>query len=139
MPYAERSRSIAAQPDAVWQLVGFFGNIGYWHPMVDRVDCDGEHVGARRTIYVKDGSIQVERLKSARPEERWYCYVIELSSMPVHNYFGELRVEDNGDNTSTVVWSADFEVAAATGSDFATIVVEGFFKAPLDQLKHFYG
>jgi len=73
------------------------------------------------------------------PRGRGYRYSVESSSWPVCNYVGELRVEDNGDDTSVVIWSADFDVTYEGESNNATTLVEDFFKAVLNQLKHFYG
>jgi hypothetical protein len=50
--------------------------------------------------------------------------------MPVRDYVAGLRVEDNGDGTSTVVWSAEFE---PTSTSFRTIEEIGEFpKSGLD-------
>jgi hypothetical protein len=35
---------------------------------------------------------------------------MKFTPMPVRNYTGELRIDGNPDRTSTVVWSADFDV-----------------------------
>jgi hypothetical protein len=57
--------------------------------------------------------------------------------MPVSNYVGELRVEDNGDGTSIVTWLGDFDVSV--NNDQVVTEVDDFFKTALVQLKHFYG
>jgi hypothetical protein len=54
--------------------------------------------------------------------------------LPVRDYVSELRVVDNGDRTSTVWWSAEFE---STSPDATSTVqtVRGFLKAGLANLK----
>ncbi|WP_246679123.1 SRPBCC family protein [Mesorhizobium sp. B2-6-2] len=47
-----------------------------------------------------------------QPDRHVYRYRMEKTSTPVRNYVAELKVEDNGAKTSTVVWSADFEPTA---------------------------
>jgi hypothetical protein len=137
MPHAELARTIAAAPDALWQQIGSFGSVANWHPMLSKAKCDGEWVGARRTIHGKDGTIQIERLRARAADGRGYRYSIEASSMPVANCVGELRVEDNGDGRSIVRWSIDFDLI---GNDGAVVTeVEDFFRAALVQLKHLYG
>ncbi|MGH7716139.1 MAG: SRPBCC family protein, partial [Vulcanimicrobiaceae bacterium] len=82
-----------------------------------------------------DGSTQVERLLASDAKRRTCRYAIESTPMPVRNYVGALRVEDNCDGTSTVTWSAHFD--AAEDGD-ATEMVRGFPKAGVDRLRDAY-
>ena len=77
-----------------------FGAIGTWHPLLEKVESEGEHEGSRRTAKAKDGSRQVERLQELKPNERRYRYSIESTAMPIKNYVSELRVDDAGDGMS---------------------------------------
>ena len=36
---------IAKDPDVLWQQIGKFASVGEWHPMLIRLDSDGEHEG----------------------------------------------------------------------------------------------
>jgi mxaD protein len=63
-----------------------FGAIGTWHPLLEKVESEGEHEGSRRTAKAKDGSRQVERLQELKPNERRYRYSIESTAMPIKNY-----------------------------------------------------
>ncbi len=138
MPHAEQNRLISAPPDVVWRQIGSFGGVAHWHPMLDEAECDGEWIGACRTIRAKDGGIQIERLRALVPHGRGYRYSIESSSMPVSNYVGELRIEDTGDGSSIVTWSGDFDVVGDENSRVIT-EVEDFFRTALARLKHLYG
>lgn len=123
--------------DRLWQRIGAFGAVGDWHPMLSRVDRQGDRPGAVvRTAHGKDGSTQVERLLEFDAKRHAYRYAIESTPMPVRDYGGELRVDGNGDGTSTVTWSARFE--NAEGGD-ATEMVRGFLKAGVDRLRDAYG
>jgi hypothetical protein len=57
--------------------------------------------------------------------------------MPIKDFVVELRVADNGDGTSTVVWGGDFQV---TSADETTMVqaIQGFLTAGLENLKQKY-
>jgi mxaD protein len=101
---------VAKDPDLLWQQIGKFASVGEWHPMLIRVDSDGEHEGSSRTATAKDGSRQTERLIELSPARHFYRYRMKFTPMPVRNYTGELRIDGNPDRTSTVVWSADFDV-----------------------------
>lgn len=103
---------VAEAPEALWHEIGGFGAVGKWHPLLARVDCEGERTGCRRTAEGQDGSRQVERLLEASSDGHFYRYTMESTGMPVRDYVGELRVENDGDSGSTVVWSAEFEPAS---------------------------
>ncbi|MGY4622445.1 SRPBCC family protein [Bradyrhizobium sp. USDA 4486] len=100
---------IAERPDVLWRDVGLFGAIGQWHPLLSKVESEGEHPGALRAAEAKDGSRQIERLLEATPAKHLYRYRMEKTAMPVRDYSAEFRIEDNHDGTSTVVWLAEFE------------------------------
>lgn len=121
---------VARAPGALWREIGRFGAVGKWHPLLARVDSEGESVGSRRTAEGQDGSRQVERLLEVSPENRFYRYRMESTGMPVRDYVGELRVENDGDSGSAVVWSVEFEPAGGDEHRIAESV-HGFLKAGL--------
>jgi hypothetical protein len=123
--------------DALWEKIGRFGAVGEWHPMLFRVRSEGEREGSVRTAEARDGTHQTERLIEAAPERRSYRYRMEKSVMLVHDYVAELRVHDNRDGTSTVIWLAQFEPIADEGHTAEG--VRRFFKAGLDNLEKIYG
>lgn len=137
MPHIQAVAHVTADADALWKEVGSFQRIGDWHPMLKRVEGEGEEAGAIRKATGRDGSEQVERLKEIHPAQRYYRYEMISTAMPVSGYMGELRVHDNGDGTSTVSWSSDF--APTSDDDGVTITaVRGFLKAGLENLKRKY-
>lgn len=128
---------VAEKPDILWKDIGPFGAVGQWHPFLSKVDSEGERPGALRSAEGKDGSRQVERLLEANPMQHRYRYRMEKTAMPLRGYTAELRIEDNLDGTSTVVWSAEF---APTSDDTETIDrVRAFLKAGLDNIATRYG
>ena len=77
----------------------------------------------------QDGEFAVERLIESAPERRFYRYRLVPSPAPVRDYVAKFRVDDIGDGTSTVAWSAEFE---PTLDDFRTIGnIRAFLKAGL--------
>ena len=125
---------IRKEPDLVWRTVGAFSAIGKWHPLISRLQSEGEVPGARREAETLTGETEVDRLEEMCPPERFYRYRIEQTPMPVRNCMAELRVDDNGDGTSTVNWRSEFEV---TAGDEARAVqgVQDFLDAGLDNLQ----
>lgn len=53
--------------------------------------------------------------------------------MPVRDYVGELRAADSGDGTSTLTWSARFQVTADE-PDRTVAMIRAFLRAGLDNL-----
>jgi hypothetical protein len=127
------TRKVAERSDALWREIGEFGAVGDWHPMVEEVESEGEKEGCRRTAETRDGSQQTDLLLENAPEQHFYRYRILSTEMLVEDYVGELRVEDNGDGTSTVAWSAEFQIAGAGHPD-PVDKVRAFINAGLDNL-----
>ena len=138
MPKVTMSTPVAMNADALWQSIGSFAAIGQWHPMMERVDSDGESKGSLRTLRLIGGAKLVERLEDVSPTERLYRYSIVESPLPISDYFAEIRVKDNGDGTSTVEWSSDFNVNTSSERDVVKTVQE-VYQAGLDNLSKLYG
>ncbi|MFO1047953.1 MAG: SRPBCC family protein [Geminicoccaceae bacterium] len=138
MPKVTMSTPVAMNADALWQAIGSFAAIGQWHPMMERVDSNGETKGSLRTLRLIGGAKLVERLEEVSPTERLYRYSILESPLPISNYFSEIRVKDNGDGSSTVEWSSDFNVNTSSERDVVKTVQE-VYQAGLDNLSKLYG
>ena len=138
MPKVTMSTPVAMNADALWQSIGSFAAIGQWHPMMERVDTDGETKGSLRTLRLIGGAKLVERLEEVSPTERLYRYSILESPLPISDYFAEIRVKDNGDGSSTVEWSSDFKVNSSSERDVVKTVQE-VYQAGLDNLGKLYG
>ena len=106
---------VRAQP--LWAEIGAFGSVGEWHPLVTRVDSEGDSAGSRRTTQDRDGVTQVDRLKDYDGRQFIYRYEMISTTLPVRDYVGEFRVDDNADETSTVTWSANFALAGLSEED----------------------
>src|SRR5262245_47955570 len=109
-----------------------FGGIDEWHPLLMAVESDGECSGSLRTATTKDGSRQTEQLLQMDPARHFYRYCMETSASPVRDYIAELRIRDNGDGTSTVIWSADFE--PMPGSPSPVEAIRAFSRSGLDNV-----
>ena len=139
MPKVTMSTPVAMNADALWQAMGSFAAIGQWHPMMEKVESEGENKGSIRTLQLIGGAKLVERLEEISPRERLYRYSIIESPLPITNYVSEIRVKDNGDGTSTVEWSSDFEVNSTTGETDVVKTVQEVYQAGLDNLTKLYG
>ncbi len=137
MATVSRSITLTADPEAVWALIGDFGNLPGWHPAVDAsVPDDGGRV---RRLTITGGGEIAERLTARSDAERSYSYTIEAGPFPVADYVSTLQVAD-GDaaGTCTVVWSARFEPAGVPEPE-AIEAIAGVYQAGLDQLAEMFG
>jgi hypothetical protein len=132
MAHAEATARIATDATTLWDGIGSFRSVGDWHPMLDRVVAEGEEPGAVRTAYSPGGE-QVERLLEVGPLR--HRYTMESTPLPVSGYVAELRVVDDGDGSSTVSWSADFDAT----SDDALGMVQGFLEAGVAAIADRFG
>ena len=138
MPKVTMSTPVAMNADALWQAIGSFAAIGNWHPMMEKVEADGENKGSTRRLQLVGGAQILERLEEVSPTERLYRYSIVQSPLPIKDYVSEIRVKDNGDGTSTVEWSSDFNVNSSNESDVVK-TIQSVYQAGLDNLRKMYG
>ena len=101
--------SIKADIEAVWAELGNFSGIKAG-PGIDSVDYEGEGVGMTRSINMSNGSV-VERLDVHDSENKIFTYSIinEDSVLPFSDYSATIRLSDNGDGTTGVDWTGQFE------------------------------
>jgi mxaD protein len=130
--------SVETTPDTLWSVIGSFGSVGAWHPMLKQVTADGEREGATRTARTSNGEEQVERLIEVRADERRYRYTMISTWLPVRNCVSDFRIHEADDGTSIVEWSSAFEV---DGGDEKAVVqgVRDFLQAGLDNVSKIYG
>ena len=138
MPKVTMSTPVAMNADALWQAIGSFAAIGDWHPMMEKVEANGENKGSTRRLQLVGGAQILERLEEVSPTERLYRYSILQSPLPIKDYVSEIRVKDNGDGTSTVEWSSDFNVNSSNESDVVK-TIQSVYQAGLDNLRKMYG
>ena len=137
MPKVTMSTPVAMNADKLWQAMGSFAAIGNWHPMMEKVDAEGENKGSDPHP-ATDRRGQVGRAaEEVSPTERLYRYSILESPLPISDYFSEIRVKDNGDGTSTVEWSSDFNVNTGNEKDVVKTVQE-VYQAGLDNISKLY-
>ena len=105
--------------------------------MLTRLESEGEREGCLRIASGRDGNRQVERLLETAPERHSYRYGMEESAMPVRDYSAEFQARDNGDGTSTVVWSVEFGPISDSSKTVETI--RRFLKAGLDNIVTMHG
>ncbi|MGE5115921.1 MAG: SRPBCC family protein [Betaproteobacteria bacterium] len=138
MAKVKMETKVPVSADALWQTVGGFNALPKWHPAVASSEATGDAKGSTRTLSLAGGGKLVERLEDADPKRRSYRYSIVAGPLPVADYTAEVHVIDNGDGTSTLEWSSDFEPKGASEQD-ALGVVRGIYQAGFDNLRKMFG
>ena len=125
--------------DMLWNTIGGFNALPAWHPAVQSSEATGDKVGSTRTLNLGGGAQIVERLETVSKEEKRYRYSILSSPLPVADYEAELMIKDNGDGTSTVNWSSDFQPAGGASEGDAVQTIQGIYQAGFDNLRKMFG
>jgi hypothetical protein len=128
---------IPISAEKVWDIIGHFNALPDWHPGVESSEL--EEGGKVRRLSLVGGGTIVERLERIDDSDRRYRYSILESPLPVTNYVAELHVKPDEDSSGcTVEWSSDFEPKGTSTKD-AMEVMQGIYKAGLDNLKKLFG
>ncbi|MCB2011274.1 MAG: SRPBCC family protein [Geminicoccaceae bacterium] len=138
MPKVTMSTKVAANADQLWKTIGGFGQIADWHPAIEKSQTDGERKGSVRSLTLVGGGSLNEKLEEISPSERIYRYSIISGPLPVANYEAVIHVRDNGDGTSTVEWSSEFDASGASEND-AVAAIQGVYQAGLDNIRKMFG
>lgn len=118
---------IQGNPADVWAALSDFGGIKVGGP-VTSFETEGEGVGMVRTIGMGGGTI-VERLDRHDAEAMTFAYSIvnDDCPLPVSGYSATVEVADNGDGSTRVTWTGNFEPRGSSEEE-ASKVVEGIYK-----------
>ena len=126
--------SIKADIESVWAELGNFSGVKAG-PGIESVDYEGEGVGMTRSINMSNGSV-VERLDVHDGENKIFTYSIinEDSVLPFANYSATIRLSDNGDGTTGVDWTGQFE-ARGVEEEKAVKLASGIYSNAIKNAK----
>ena len=133
MPKLVLKSDVAVAPDLLWQSIRRFSAIAAWNPLVRDLQADGDTVGSVRELELEGAGHFVERLEELDDGARLYSYSVVASPFSVENCIVQVRVEDRGDNTSTVEWTSTFE--SQTQTEFKTVrSFQQIYQSALDNI-----
>ena len=131
----ERSVTLKAAPDAVWKVMGNFGDMS-WHPAAKGTTVEEKDGAKVRTIDIGGGAAIVER-QTGEAAGKSYSYTILTSPLPVANYNSTIALSAEGSG-SRIDWSGSFDAAGASDDD-AKNVIAGVYEGGLDALAKRFG
>lgn len=141
---ADESLAIPASPEQVWKLVGEFGGIASWHPLVKQANATGGNAsGAERVLMLEKGEI-TEGLDDYDAAARRISYRLSkenIEALPVSFYTATIEVKPAGSG-SEVSWGARFYRADTSNfppdelnDEAAIVAMTDFIREGLEGLK----
>ncbi|GJE45677.1 SRPBCC family protein [Methylobacterium soli] len=131
----DQSITIAASPEAVWDMLGPFDRIADWHPDVARSEgSGGNQEGATRRVTLRAGGTLAEGLDEWKPEARTYSYRMsdpDLTALPVSSYSATITVTPEGGGAK-VAWIGRF-YRGDTGNEPAEALSDEAGKAAMNR------
>lgn len=106
MMNVELEQVVHASTQEVWDIVGEFGDLDQWHPLVP--NCSLNDDGTIRTIDTPP-TPAVERLIRENPDERWHEYTLDDGPMPIRTYRAIVGVREESDERCVLYYQAECE------------------------------
>ena len=127
--------SLPAGRDAVWSAIGGFGQIGEWHPLIERAELTEIEGETYRHLTTADGEPFLERLIDAGPHH--VTYEMVDGPLPVADHRATLScvAEPGGCH---VYWSAYF-VPTGPDAHLADEIVGAFYEIGLRAIAERFG
>jgi hypothetical protein len=103
-----------------------FGGVGKLSPdAVDKVECEGQGLGAVRTVYIKGtpGSI-VERLDVAYDERVFAYSILNEASLPLRNYIAVVELADAPGGGCVVRWGSNWAAKPGREADVRQMLTQ---------------
>ncbi|MFD7107014.1 SRPBCC family protein [Streptomyces celluloflavus] len=133
-----RTAVVTAGPDAVWQIIGTFGGLADWHPLlppsVIEDGSDPETPGAVQAFSVNGQVVIRERLLEKDDSRRMLRYTIHESAVPVSDYVSTLSAHPHEAGTE-IRWTATYEAADELVPEIEKHFGDGIYATGLDALK----
>ncbi|MFA5957921.1 SRPBCC family protein [Hyphomicrobium sp.] len=128
-------KKMSEERTRLWAKFGGWCAIKDWHPAIASCEESTEGDAKIRVLTLKDGGKIKEKLLDVKPN--FYRYEILESPLPVKNYQAQfaLTPDDDDEDEINFAWSAVFDPADGKTDTDARGVIDGIFKAGLDNIK----
>lgn len=136
----DESVTLAAKPAEVWKVLGDYGKLDAWHPVVARTEITkgtNNRVGAIRALETRDGAKIVEQLLDYDARKMSMRYKFIASPLPVSDYRATLCVVPDG-RGSRVIWKGTFKAKGVADAKAREIFI-GIYQAGFDGLRQQFG
>ena len=124
------TKTYAAAPDTVWNIVGDTGNVASWIPAIEASYLEGD---VRHATFAGGGGDAAERIVEKDDVGRSYVYEYLSGPLPLQEYRSRISVQELGDG-SEVVWVSEFTSGSADTDKELAEAISGIYRGALDQL-----
>jgi hypothetical protein len=138
MSKVKMETKLPVRAEELWKTIGNFSSLADWNPAFTQSKATGETKGSTRRLTLADGGQIEERLEQKSDSEKLCRYSILSGPLPLADYVSELRVRDNGDGSSTLEWSSEFQPKGAPESEVMK-TIQGVYQAGFDNLQKMFG
>ena len=130
MRYVEQQVRLAADPDAVWQVVGDTGAVASWVPALE---ASSMQESVRHATFAGGGGEAREEIVAHDADSRSYTYRYLDGPLALESYESTISVRPDGPG-STVVWSAQFSADGEETEAGLAEAIAGIYAAGLAEL-----
>jgi len=128
------SERVEAPAERVWALVGDFNLVRRWMPSVEHSTKFGSGIGAERVLLISGGARIVERLEAHDEAGRSTTYSFVEGPLPVTRCLTTIRVDPDGGQACTMVWSSRFEPDGLPPEEVARLY-EALYRAAISNVR----
>lgn len=132
--HVRAERRIPVPAADLWATVVRMSGMEEWYPdLIAASEVDETGNVPRRTCTMRDGGTLEERILLRDAARRTFVYAIDSHPHPARHVVGTIRLDDLGDGSSHVSWSAQMALDPAMAGQ-VTAMVAGMYEAGLESL-----
>lgn len=135
------SEDLPVAASKIWELVRDFGGAQKWlGPMVQKLELEGEGVGAIRTITLPGDTLLHEQLESLDEGAMSFSYaIVRESPLPASDYLATFKLVETGADSCRIEWGSTFEPAGGMSEADVTPMIEGIYRSGIAGLRQTLG
>lgn len=131
MANIEVRQDFPVNADTVWKHVGSTPDVAEWIPAISSSHQEGDI----RHVVFTDGEPARERIVAHNDATRSYTYAYIDGPLPLEHYESTATVTPTGQDTSTVIWTAEFGAASSEVEESLAASISEIYSGALDNLK----
>ena len=124
--------SLNATPEFVWEIVGAVDGVEKWFaPMITSCRVEGN----KRYCNLDNGDVLEEQFLVSNAEKTFVYTIHKQTSFPAENIVGIIRLEQSGEELTTLYWSVDLEVENEETFQALKENISGVYSASAEKLQ----
>jgi len=141
MTQVQVTEDLPVAASKIWELVRDFGGAQKWlGSMVQKLEMEGEGVGAIRTITLPGDTLLHEQLEAMDDAEMTFSYaIVRDSPLPATDYLAKFKLVETGADSCRIEWGSTFEPAGGMSDDDVKPMIEGIYRSGIAGLRQTLG